>query len=216
MSAIAFFDLDLTLLRVNAGKLWVRSEYRRGRITRLQAARAGVWIAAYHLGYDKMESVLLDAIATLAGQTEEQLRADSYAFFLREVAHQVRPGARPVIEEHRAAGDSIALLTSSSLYLCEPVQQALAIPHALCNRFELRDGRFTGKPELPLCFGAGKLTYARRLAERLGADLKDCSFYTDSWSDLPVLDAVGRPVAVHPDPRLARVAKERGWQTAAW
>lgn len=215
-ASIAFFDLDLTLLSVNAGKLWVRSEYRRGRITSIQAARAGVWIAAYHLGYGRLERILTDAIGTLAGQTEDELRADSHAFFHREVADFVRPGAKPVIEAHRAAGDAIALLTSSSPYLCEPVQESLGIPHVLCNRFELRDGRFTGKPELPLCFGPGKLTYARRLAERLGADLRDASFYTDSWSDLPVLEAVGHPVAVHPDPRLARVARERGWTIAEW
>lgn len=216
MTAIAFFDLDLTLLSVNAGKLWVRHEYRRGRITRLQAARAGLWIAAYHLGYGKMEPILADAIGTLAGQTEDELRKDSLAFFEREVAHQVRPGALIAVEGHRAAGDTLALLTSSSPYLCEPLQRALDIPHALCNRFEIREGRFTGKPELPLCFGAGKLTYARRLADRLGASMQECAFYTDSWSDLPVLEAVGRPVVVHPDPRLARVAKERGWEIQRW
>ncbi|MSP55296.1 MAG: HAD family hydrolase [Myxococcales bacterium] len=214
--SIAFFDLDLTLLSVNAGKLWVQHEYRRGRITRLQAARAGVWIAAYHLGYGKMDQILTDAIGTLAGQTEADLRSDSLSFYEREVAHHLRPGALTAVEGHRAAGDTLALLTSSSPYLCEPVQRALDIPHALCNRFELRDGRFTGKPELPLCFGAGKLTYARRLATRMGVTLKDCTFYTDSWSDLPVLEAIGRPVVVHPDPRLARVAKERGWDIQRW
>lgn len=216
MPGIAFFDLDLTLLSVNAGKLWVRSEYRRGRITRVQAARAGVWIAAYHLGYGKMERILCDAVGTLAGQREADLRADSHAFYEREVAAFVRGGAPAAVEAHRAKGDALALLTSSSPYLCEPIQQRLGIPHVLCNRFEQLDGRFTGKPELPLCFGAGKLVHARKLAAELGVDLRDCSFYTDSWSDLPVLEAVGQPFAVHPDPRLARVARERGWPTLTW
>lgn len=216
MSGIAFFDLDLTLLSVNAGKLWVRHEYRRGRLSRGDAARAGVWIAAYHLGYGRMERILTAAIGTLAGQTEAELRADSLAFFEAEVAAHVRPGAHAAVAAHVAAGDALALLTSSSPYLCEPIQQALGITHVLCNRFEMVDGRFTGKPELPLCFGAGKLVHARRLAEQLGHRLEDCTFYTDSWSDLPVLEAVGRPVAVHPDPRLARVARARGWEIARW
>jgi len=213
---IAFFDLDLTLLSVNAGKLWVRSEYKKGRITRVQAAKAGLWLAAYHLGYGKMEGVLADAIATLAGQTEDDLRAESHAFFQREVAQHVRPGAPAAVAQHVAAGDTVALLTSSSPYLCEPVQQLLGIPHILCNRFEVQDGRFTGRPVLPLCFSAGKLFYAKQLAERLGHDLANCTFYTDSWSDMPVLAAVGHPVAVHPDPRLAREAKARGWTIARW
>lgn len=216
MSGIAFFDLDLTLLNVNAGKLWVRHEYRRGRISRSDAARAGVWIAAYHLGYGRMERILGAAIATLAGQTEAELREDSRAFYTAEVASHFRPGARAAVAAHAAAGDALALLTSSSPYLCEPVQEELGIPHVLCNRFEMMDGRFTGQPELPLCFGPGKLVHAQRLAERLGVALRDCTFYTDSWSDLPVLEAVGRPVAVHPDPRLSREAKRRGWEIARW
>ena len=214
--ALAFFDLDRTLITVNSGKLWVRSELREGRVSRWQATRAAMWIFGYHLGYTKMEAVLSDAIATLADQAEADVRARTHTFYAAEVRATYRPGARAVVDGHRVRGDTLALLTSSSNYLAEPVQADLDIPHALCNRFEVVEGRFTGRPSGVLCFGEGKLVHARALAESLGERLEDAWFYTDSASDLAVLDAVGHPVAVHPDPRLRRIAASRGWPVVAW
>jgi phosphoserine phosphatase len=67
-----------------------------------------------------------------------------------------------------------------------------------------------------LCFGKGKVEHARVVADKLGISLADCSFYTDSASDLPMLEAVGRPVVVDPDPRLRRIAARRGWPIQSW
>ena len=213
---LALVDLDRTLLSVNGGSLWVREELREGRIGRWQATKAAAWIFGYHLGYSKVERVIEEGIATLAGQEEAEVRVRTAAFYRREIASRFRPRAREVVERHRAQGHQLALLTSSSLYLAEPVMEDLGIPHALCNRFEVVEGRFTGRPQLPLCFGTGKLAHARALAEALGEDLADAAFYTDSASDLAVLEIVGHPVAVHPDPRLARIARKRGWRIEDW
>lgn len=214
--ALALFDLDKTLLSVNAGSLWVKAEARSGYVSRWQALKAAAWIFGYHLGYSKMEKVLEEAVATLADQEEQAIRDRTERFYEAEVRTRYRPGARGVVEAHRARGDTLALLTTSSVYLSAPVQTELGIPHALCNRFEVVEGRFTGKPVLPLCFGAGKVHHARALAEALGEDLANASFYTDSFSDLAMMEAVGHPVAVHPDPRLAREARKRGWPIADW
>jgi HAD superfamily hydrolase (TIGR01490 family) len=214
--ALALFDLDRTLLSVNAGQLWVRRELRLGYIGRWQATKAAAWIFGYHLGFSRMEKVLEDAIATLGGEDEADVVARTLRFYDEEVAHTYRPRAREVVEKHRARGDTLALLTSTSIYLAGPVQAALGIEHALCNRFEVAGGRFTGRAVGTLCFGAGKLGHATSLAERLGERLADATFYTDSASDLAVLDAVGHPVAVHPDPTLARIARKRGWPIEDW
>lgn len=213
---IAFFDLDRTLVRVNTGQLWVRQEWREGRISWWQSTRAMGWIAGYHLGFSRMESVLEEAIASLKGSTEAELEARTRSFYAREVAETFRPGARAVVAAHQAKGDTLALLTSASSYLAEAVGEVLGIPHALCNRFEVVGGQFTGKPVSPLCFGPGKLVHAQRLAAELGEDLGSASFYTDSYSDFPVMDAVGHPVAVNPDPTLRRVALKRGWEVVDW
>lgn len=213
---IAFFDLDRTLLSVNSGSLWVRSELRQGYLTRWQAARATVWIAGYHLGFSRLEPILEEAIATLAGSPESDVRDRTLRFYADEVEPHYRPRAREAVERHRAAGDTLALLTSSSPYLTAPVQTALGIPHVLCNRFEVVDGTFTGRPEGPLCFGPGKLVHAKAFCEAHGERLEDAWFYTDSTSDLSVLEAVGHPVAVHPDPTLRRIAKKRSWPVEDW
>jgi hypothetical protein len=216
-TGVAFYDLDKTLLSKNSGGLWVRSELRQGYITPTQAARAGLWLLGYHLGYARIEGVIRDAIGTLRDTPEAEIRARTLAFYEREVAALYRPGARPAVERHRALGHRLVLLTTSSNYLSEPVVDALGLDAALCNRFVVgKDGRFSGEPIEPLCFGEGKLAHARVYADAVGVPLSACTFYTDSIADLPVLEAVGVPVAVHPDPRLARIAAARRWAVERW
>jgi HAD superfamily hydrolase (TIGR01490 family) len=214
--ALALFDLDRTLLSVNAGQLWVRREMRLGYIGRWQATKAAAWIFGYHLGFSRIEKVLEDAIGTLTGTSEEAVERRTRAFYEEEVAATYRPRAREVLEQHRARGDRLALLSSTSIYLARPVMESLGIEHALCNRFEVVDGVFTGRATGTLCFGPGKLEHARRLASELGERLEDATFYTDSASDLAVMEVVGTPVAVHPDPTLARIASKRGWRVEDW
>ncbi len=213
---LALFDLDRTLLSVNAGQLWVRREMRLGHVSRWQATKVAAWIFGYHLGFSRVERVLEDAIRTLEGVSEDEIRRRTESFYAEEVAQTYRRRAREVVEDHRTRGDVLALLTSSSTYLSAPVQAELRIEHSLCNRFEVVDGRFTGKPLGTLCFGPGKLAHARTLADQLGERLEDAAFYTDSASDLPVLEVVAVPVAVNPDPQLARIARKRGWRIEDW
>jgi phosphoserine phosphatase len=104
------------------------------------------------------------------------------------------------------------LLTSSSSYLSEAVA-ATALARRLAVqplRGGRRTGRYTAGPAGPLCYGPGKVEVARAFAQARGVSLAQCAFYSDSASDLPMLEAVGRPVAVNPDPRLRRVALGAG------
>lgn len=217
MSGAAFFDMDRTLLAVNSGNLWIRAEVRGGHLSRWQALRGLFHIARYQLGMAAIEDVLLDAVRLLGGSLEVDLAARTQAFYAREIAHQVRPGAAGALQRHRAAGRPLVLLTTSSNYLAGPVAEALGMDACLCSRFEVTaDGRFTGEPIAPLCYGAGKVEIAARWAAEQGIDLGASWFYTDSASDLPMLEQVGHPVAVHPDPRLKRRAKRAGWAMEAW
>lgn len=213
---IAFFDLDRTLISANSATDWIRQELRLGNISRRTVARAAGWIGLYQLGFARIESALHDGAATLTGQSEAELAARTRLFWTEQIAPTIRPGAHAALEKHRAAGAHLAMLTSSSTYLGGAAAEMLGIETVLANRFLVRDGRFTGALAEPLCFGAGKLVHAERLAASLGVPLSACAFYTDSYSDLPVLEAVGQPVAVHPDPRLARAARARGWPIERW
>lgn len=215
-SAIAFFDLDKTLLRVNSGGLWVKSELRGGHISRKQALKATWWLAKYHLGFAEIQGALRQAVATLRGVPVAEIEARATSFYHQEVAHQYRPGARPAVAHHRSLGHRLVLLTSSSPYLSVHVAEDLGLDGFLCNRFEVEDGVHTGLPIEPLCYGAGKVTLARAYADRHGVDLADCTFYSDSMSDAPMLAAVGHPQVVSPDPRLKRHARRAGWPILDW
>lgn len=214
--SIAFFDLDRTLLAVNSASLWIQRELREGNLRRSDAFKAAAWVGLYHLGFGDIEQVIERAVGTLQGKAEAEVRDRSLRFFEEEVLATVRPGARRVIDEHRGSGHRLVLLTSSSPYLAEPMTEELGFDGYLSNAFEVRAGNFTGRPVRPLCFGPGKVDHARSFADRTGVNLEACAFYTDSYSDLPMLEAVGEPVAVHPDPRLARAAKKRGWRIVDW
>jgi HAD superfamily hydrolase (TIGR01490 family) len=214
--SIAFFDFDETLIVGNSGNLWIRRELRSGHINRRQALRAASWMVRYRLGFASMEEALRTAIRSLAGTEEKTLRARTLAFYEEEVRHQYRVGAREALEEHRLRGDACVLLTASSLYLSELVSAELRLDAILCNRFQVVEGVLTGEPEGELCFGVGKLHYAEAYAGGAGVPLSACTFYTDSYSDLPVLEKVGTPVLVNPDRRLRREVRARGWPVVEW
>ena len=214
---VAFFDLDKTLISRNSATLWIRFELAAGRVSRWQALHALTYVVRYSLGSVDMEGAIRRSVASIAGQPEAELRERALRFYDALVRPLYRPGAAAAIAAHRAAGDHLVLLTSSSNYVSELVCRDLGLDDYLCNRFEVDPGgRYTGRAIEPLCFGAGKVQIAARHAERCRLSLADAAFYTDSISDLPMLEAVGRPVAVHPDPRLRRAAKQRGWEIVEW
>lgn len=215
--SIAFFDLDKTLISRNSATLWIRFELAARRISRWQALQGLGWVVRYSLGSADMSEAIRRSVATLRGQPEEEMRQRARLFYDQLVRPLYRPGALAAVQEHRHRGHRLVLLTSSSNYVSEEVCRDLGLDDFLSNRFEVDgEGRYTGRPVEPLCFGAGKVLLARRYAEARGATLDECAFYSDSSSDLPMLEAVGQPVAVHPDPRLRRLARQRRWPTADW
>jgi len=214
---IAFFDLDRTLLEVNSGGLWVKSEYREGYISAWQLGRSLLELVRYHIGVGSIEPTLRRAIAFHEGVSADSLRQRTERFFEREVKDRFRPGGLAALETHRERGDQLVLLTTSSQYLGECVQRTIGLDAVLATDFHLdAEGCLTGEPIEPLCFGRGKLVAASRYAADAGVELSACTFYTDSIADRSVMEAVGWPVAVHPDPKLLRLARAHGWPIVSW
>ncbi len=214
---IAFFDLDKTILSVNSGVLWVRREVALGHLSKRTALRAMVWLARYQLGFASAEQMVAEAVAHISGTSASELHERTIRFFHAEVKQTYRPGALAAITEHRAAGDALVLLTSSTNYLAELAAEELKFDSVLCNRLEVdAAGRHTGRVVGRVCFGEGKLEHALAEAARRAVPLEACAFYTDSFSDRSVLEQVKLPVAVNPDPRLRRHAVRRGWRVVDW
>ncbi|MBL9039197.1 MAG: HAD-IB family hydrolase [Archangium sp.] len=214
---IAFFDLDKTLLAVNSGTLWVRRELALGHLTKRQFVGAMVWLTRYHLGLVSGDDMMKKAVAAVAGTRADDIRSRTERFFREEVVAAFRPGALEALAQHRQRGDRCVLLTSSSNYMSTLVLEHLALDSALCNTLEVdATGLHTGHVVGTVCFGIGKRVFAEAEAARAGVSLSTCAFYTDSFSDVSVLEVVGAPVAVNPDPRLKRHASKRRWPVVDW
>lgn len=212
----AFFDLDGTLITVNSGRLWMEREYRQGRINARQVVRGIAYLAAYRFGVVNMERAFEEAGGSIRGLGEATLRGWTEEWYAASVKRHAAPGATAVIEHHRAAGHPTILITSSSSWTADEAIAQFGIDHAIGTSFESEAGMLTGRVVAPICYGRGKVTLAERFAEEHGINLAKSFFYSDSITDLPLLERVGEPRVVHPDPRLARVAKQRGYTTLDW
>jgi HAD superfamily hydrolase (TIGR01490 family) len=214
---VAFFDLDHTLLAHNSGVLYARDAYRRGYLSTLDLARSMVWAGLHWLGRLDVEETYRRAGALFSGMAGDEVRAEVQSWFHAQVAQRLRPGGRVALAQHHARGQRTVLITNSSGYIAEAAAQAWGLSGWLANDIQVdAQGRITGHVSKPLCYGPGKIVRAERWAEQHGADLQSAFFYSDSISDLPLLERVGSPQVVHPDPRLRLVATRRGWTIHDW
>lgn len=216
MRRAAFFDLDGTLLTVNSAGLWIRRERRLGRLRKRQMAKAAAWFAMYKMGVLDIEVAMGEAASTVTGESEQALETATREWYADEVARHAAPGAFHVIQRHREAGDLLVLLTSSTHWAGACAAQQFGLDAVLATRFEAAGGTLTGRVQRPICYGPGKVALAEAFAAERGVDLSASAFYTDSYTDLPMLARVGSPFVVHPDTRLKWEARRRAWPVLDW
>lgn len=216
-SIAAFFDLDRTLLDMNSSTLWAKHELLQRSISLRQFGRVLVWNALYHLSLIDIETAYKEALGHYRGRFYDELEAETRRWFARDVAHHLRPGAGRSLQEHRDEGHQLVLLTSASGFAARAARDTWELDDCLSNEFPTDDrGRLDGTFTTPLCYGGGKVQRARAWAEERGVDLGQSYFYTDSYSDAPMLRVVAHPRVVSPDPRLSREARQRGWPVLQW
>jgi HAD superfamily hydrolase (TIGR01490 family) len=211
VAVAAFFDVDGTLIARNSAPLYMRHLRRTGRARRRDIVRTLYFLARYKLGLLDIERAVAVSLAWVRGRDEAAVRDDCEAWYASTIRPFVYPAMVATVEAHRSAGHVLVILTSATRYLAAPLAVDLGIPHLLVTQLVVADGRFTGEAVRPVCYGEGKTYWAERFAEREGVDLRRSYFYTDSITDVPVLERVGEPRVVNPDPRLRREASRRGW-----
>lgn len=212
----AFFDIDRTLLRCNSGSKWLRFLHERGEIGTFMMLRSVLWLIKYELSILDLETLATGLIADLRGDLEQDMRDKAAIFWEKIVRPAISPIALAALTEHRQKDHVIALLSSTTQFVAEPVAAHLQLEHVLCTRLHVEDGRFLGTCERPTCYGPGKVVHAERFAAAHAIDLGQSYFYTDSYSDLPMLQKVGAPRVVNPDRRLRHHARRSGWPILAW
>jgi HAD superfamily hydrolase (TIGR01490 family) len=192
-----------------------RAAYRAGLMSRRQLLADGWANLRFRLrgATDADTHALRDRIsASLSGtrvKDLDRLGAD----VLAGVLPRVYPQMLAVAHEHQDAGRRVYIVTAASQELAGMLAQVLALDGAIGSQFsEVKDGVYTGRPTGLFIYRSEKALAIRELAAREGIDLSESYAYSDSESDLPMLEAVGHPVAVNPDKELASIARERGWQ----
>lgn len=213
----ALFDMDRTLVRKETASLYVRYLRDIGEASTFDLLKTFYWVGQYTLGLLDAENMAEKALGSLAGTPESKLSARCDDWFGKYVEVHIADAGRRAVKKHQEAGDVCAIVTGATKYAARPLARRLAIEHVVGTELEL-DGRghFTGRAERPLCLGAGKVQRAEALAARLGFVLEEATFYSDSVTDVPLLERVAEPIAVNPDPRLERIARQRGWRTERW
>ncbi len=213
---VAFFDLDHTVLSCSTAIEYVRFMVRRGEIGPVAVARIAVWLLRYRAARLDEEAVTRRVLGELAGADPVLLQERCWRWVHRDILPRISETARACIEEHRRLGHAVVLLTAAIAQVAEPVAAHLELDACLATQLEVRGGRFSGRAMEPLCFGSGKVVWAERWLAAHDRGLGAAYFYSDSYTDRPMLDLVAHPVAVNPDRRLRRHAARRGWPVLRW
>ena len=208
----AFFDMDNTVLRGSSGRLYLQYMRRKGLLSWPRWLAITGQVGLYVAGVTSFPQLMARLMTQVAGADEAEAWRISAVWFDEMLRDYIAPAARERITWHRQQGHRVAIVSASTPYAVSPVAHDLGLGNDyLATRLEVVSGRFTGEVIEPPCYGAGKVTLAQTYSTQHNLDLKASYFYTDSHHDLPLLEAVGCPVAVNPNRKLEGIAAERHW-----
>lgn len=211
--AAAFFDLDRTIIAGSSVFVFGWVAYRNGLVSNselMKDTKNAINFKLSGAGDDKTEAVknrVLDAIVGVPVEVLTGLAED----IIPKLLDDVRREARGLIDLHAHAGRDTYIVSASPVEIVGKFAEAMDMTGGLGTVAQSSHGVYTGELAQPFCYGEGKAVAMRKVAEERGYDLARSYAYTDSIGDLPMLEAVGHPVAVNPDRALEAIAYHRGW-----
>jgi len=212
MSGVAaFFDMDKTLIAENSASLYMRHRYEMGEVSGWELARGLGAYLRYKVGALDLEAWTRSMMIEFKGRPEAELAEQGRQLFDAMVRETIYPEAADLVAEHHARGHTVAIVSGATRFIVEPMADHLGVGHVIYTRLEVEDGLLTGRVIEPICFDEGKIYWIQQLVEDQDIDLARSWFYSDSVTDLPLLDLVGHPVVTNPDPLLYRMAVRRRW-----
>lgn len=214
---VAFFDLDNTIIvGTNSLSLYVKYLVKNGQMSSLNLIKGSFYALLHKIDLFNLEKLLDKFIGPYKGKTHQEILALSRHWFQTEVCPLLSIEAIDCIQKHQDLGHTTVLLSAASQYVCLPVKDYLGLDESIHSLVDVKGGKLTGSFAKPLCYREGKVLYADRFLNEWGGNWKNAYFYTDSITDLPVLETVGHPVTVNPDPLLKRAAKKNHWPILFW
>ena len=206
-----FFDMDHTLIDNDCDVSWKTFLVSEGFAPPDSCRLADLFYEQYRQGALDIERFLAFQLAEFRGNAPEEMARLARRHYEAAVRETVYEEARLEVERALTQGRRVALLTATNEVIAAPIARAFGIEHVLATRLEMSDGRYTGAIEGVYCHGKGKIVHARAFCRQWDCSLETAAYYGDSTSDIPMLAAVGHPVAVNPGPDLTAAAKAEGW-----
>lgn len=216
--AAAFFDLDKTIIAKSSTLAFSKPFQAGGLISRRAVLRSAYAQFVYLVGgadHDQMEKMRQFLSRMSAGwdvATVKEIIAETLHTIVDPLVYDE---AVSLIEEHHRAGRDVVIVSASGTEVVEPIGELLGADTVVATRLEVAEGKYTGEIAF-YAYAQEKARAVRELAEAHGYDLAQCYAYSDSVTDVPMLEAVGHAFAVNPDRELRRVAVERGWPVLAF
>lgn len=216
--AAAFFDLDKTIIARSSTLAFAPSFYRHGLISKVQAVRGAMAQLVFRLGgadHQQMERIKEQLTQLCRGWSAERVTEIVTAHLAETIGPIVYAEARSLLHAHQAEGRDVIIVSTAGLEMVGPIGAMLGASGVIATQMRLADGRYTGEMEF-YAYGEAKASKMREVADERGYALADSFAYSDSVTDLPMLEAVGHPHAVNPDRELRRIARDRGWPVLAF
>ena len=209
----AFFDLDKTIVARSSPLALGRSFFREGLISRsflLKSLYAQLMFQLMGADEEKMERMRIEAARLTTGWEVEKVRRVVNEVLEEVMTPLIYAEALELMHDHRAAGRLIIIVSSSPEEIVEPMARLLNVDRFIATKPKVEEGCYTGELDF-YAYGPYKAEAMEELAQQLGIDLEGSFAYSDSETDLPMLESVGNPVVVNPDKNLRRLAGEKGW-----
>jgi len=206
----AFFDLDHTLLNQNTGIVWGWMLIKKGKMPVRFFLNAAFFGLLYELKLYSFRQLMKRLFSSVKGKDANEILRLTKKYFAGSKDYLLRPKMLQKIGWHKAQGHKIIIITQSFDFIAKIFAKDLGAIRVYSTEVGIKDGEFTGevKPQV----GSEKDDLMRAVAPELGIDLKKSYAYTDSTRDIEMLEAVGKPQAVYPSPRLKAIAMKRNWQ----
>jgi len=213
---IVFFDMDHTLMNNDMDVSWKSFLIEEGLAQPSERDEAGEFYRQYLEARLDVESFLRFQLRQFRQKRPEEMQTLVERHFERYGRPKIYPEAQREVRRYQGKGIPTVMLTSTSEAIAGPVARWFRFEALLATRLVVCDGRYTGEIIPPYCYGEGKIHHALPTCQDRGLRLEEAGYYGDSDSDIPLLSAVGFPVAVNPKKNLERLAAERGWPVKRW
>ena len=212
--ALAIFDLDNTLIGGDSDYLWGEFLVKNGYVDASEfKAQNDQFYADYNAGCLDIVAYQRFALKPLGQQSIETLNKWHAQFMQTFVEPILLPKAQALVDEHKANGDRVMIITATNTFVTEPIGLRYGISELLGTNGEIKNGRYTGEIEGVPTFQAGKVTRLNSWLAEHNETLEGSYFYSDSHNDLPLLEIVTNPVVVDGDETLLEIAKAKGWKS---